>query len=106
MNWLILTLLSVLVASVASILQRVLMKDEKSNPYSYAIVFHFVLGFLNLGFALLYGSQFSLFSGNFFMLLLASALWGGCSIFLFKALQLIESSEKSIVSSLSVVVTI
>ncbi|MSU56393.1 MAG: DMT family transporter [Candidatus Taylorbacteria bacterium] len=106
MNWLFLTLLSVLFASIASILQRVLMKDEKSNPYSYAIVFHLFLGFLNLGFAILYGSHFSLRSGNFFLLLLASGLWGACSIFLFKSLQLIEASEKTILSSLNVVFTI
>ncbi len=106
MNWFFLTLLSVLFASLASILQRVLMKDERSDPYSYAIAFHFLLGFLNLGFALVSGSQFSLLSGNFFLLLLASALWGGCSIFLFKALQLIEASEKTILSSLNVVFTI
>ncbi len=106
MTWLALTLLSVLFASIASILQRVLMKSEKSEPYSYAVVFHFFLGFLNLIFALIYGSQFSLFSGNFFLLLLASALWGGCSIFLFKSLQLIEASEKTILSSLNVVFTI
>ncbi len=106
MSWLVLTLLSVLVASAASILQRVLMKGDKSNPYSYAVVFHFLLGFLNLGLALWYGSHFSLFSGSFLLLFLASALWGVCSIFLFKALQLVEASEATIVSSLKVVFTI
>jgi len=106
MNWLFLTILSVFGASVASTLQRVLMKGDKSNPYSYAVVFHLLLGFLNLCFALLYGSHFSLFSGNIFFLLLASLLWGVCSIFLFKALQLLESSEATILSSLKVVFTI
>lgn len=106
MNWLLLTLFSVLVASVATILQRILMKGDKSNPYSYAIVFHFLLGFLNLGFALWYGSHFSLFSGNVFVLILASFLWGACSVFLFKALQLVEASEITIVSGLRVIVTI
>lgn len=106
MNWLLLTILSVVTVSVANILQRVLMKDDKSNPYSYAIVFHFLLGLLNLCFALFYGSQFSLFSGNFLLLLLASFLWGMCSIFLFKALQLLQSSEVTILASLKVVFTI
>lgn len=106
MNWFILTILSVLFASTASILQRALMKEKKSHPYSYAIVFHFLLGFSNLGLAILCGSHFSLFSGNFFLLLLASALWGGCSIFLFKALQLLEASEITIISTLSLLVTI
>lgn len=45
MNWLILTLLSVVISSAATILQRILMKSDQSNPYSYAILFHFLLGF-------------------------------------------------------------
>jgi bacterial/archaeal transporter family protein len=106
MNWLTLIFISVLLASVASILQRVLMKSEKSEPYSYAIVFHFLLGFLNLIFAIVSGSHLSLFNENFLFLLLASILWGGCSIFLFKSLQLIEASEKTMLSSLNVVFTI
>ncbi len=106
MNWLTLTILSVFIASIASIFQRVLMKDEKSNPFSYAIIFHFLLGFLSLGFGLLSNSTFSLFSGNFLLFLLASALWAGCSIFLFKSLQFIEVSEKTILSSIKVLFTI
>lgn len=106
MSWLAFTLLSVLISSGATILQRVLMKGDKSNPYSYTIVFHFLLGFLVLAFGLMRGSNFSLFSGNIYFLLLAAALWGICQVFLFKALQLVEASELTIVSELSVVVTI
>lgn len=106
MGWLFLTLLSVLVVSVSSILLRVLMKGDKSDPVSYAIVFHFVLGFLNLGFALWFGSEFSILDGNIFVLLLACALWGACGVFLFKAQKLLEASEVAIVSTLRVVVTI
>jgi len=82
------------------------MKDDRSNPYSYGIAFHFLLGLLNLGVALFYGSQFSLFSGNFLLLLLSSFLWAITTIFLFKALQLLEASEVTIVSTLRVVITI
>lgn len=106
MSWLALTILSVVIASVASILQRVLMRGDKSNPYSYAIIFHLLLGVLVLFFGLIHGTDFSLFSGNIYMLLLASALWGACQVFLFKALQLLEASEKTIISNLSVVFTI
>ena len=106
MNWLILTLLSVAFSSVASILQRVLMKDDKSNPYSYAVIFHLLLGCLTLVIGLIRGSNFSLFCGNLFLLLLSGALWGICQVFLFKALQLVEASELTIVSGLRVVVTI
>ena len=106
MNWLYLTLLSVLFVSIANILQRVLMKGDKSNPYSYAIVFHILLGTINLAFALLFGSNLSLFSGNIVLLILSSLLWGICTIFLFKALQLLEASEVTILSTIRIVITI
>lgn len=82
------------------------MKDDKSNPYSYTIVFHFLLGFLILVAGLIQGSNFSLFSGNIYVLFLAAALWGICQVFLFKALQLVEVSELTIMSGLRVVITI
>lgn len=66
MNWLFLTLISVIVVSFAGIVQRVLMKGDKSNPYSYAIVFHILLGTTNLVLALVFGAKLSLFSGNIF----------------------------------------
>jgi uncharacterized membrane protein len=107
MNWFFLTVLSVIVSSFAGILQKVLMKDNKSNPYSYAIVFHILLGFLNLTAALVIGFKIpSVLDSNILLLLLSAALWGGCTLFLFKTLQLLESSEVSILSSFGVVITI
>ena len=106
MSWILFTILSVVIASVASILQRVLMKDDKSNPYSNAIIFHLLLGALVLVFGLVRRSDFSLLDGTMSMLLLASALWGACQVFLFKALQLLEASEVTIISGLRVVVTV
>lgn len=106
MDWFLLALVSVLAASVAGVLQRVLMKDERSNPYSYAIVLHFLLGFLNLACALWYGARFSLSEGNLWILLIAGVLWAVCDIFLFKALQLVEVSKLTILSGLRVIITI
>lgn len=106
MGWLFFTLLSTVIASVASVLQRVLMKHNKSNPYAYAIIFHFLLGFLVLAFGLVQGVNFSILNGNVFMLLVAGVLWGSCQVFLFKALQRLEASEVMIISDLRVVVTI
>lgn len=106
MNWLWLTLFSVIFVSLANVFQRVLMKDDKSNPYSYAIVFHFLLGILNFICALFLGSHISIFSGNFLMLLFASALWSVTMIFLFKALQLVDVSEVTILSTIRVIVII
>lgn len=106
MDWFLLTILSVLFGSVANVLQRVLMKGDKSNPYSYAIVFHLLLGVLNLAFGLFYGADFTFKSEYALFILLSSVLWGACSVFLFKALKLLQSSEVTILSTLRVPITI
>lgn len=106
MTWFTLTLCSVILGSIANILQKVLMKGDKSNPYSYAIVFHLLLGGMNLLFALWHGFQVPLLSQDIGLLFVSSLLWGGCTIFLFKALQLLESSEVTILSSIKVIITI
>lgn len=106
MLWLFLTLISVLFVSIGNILQRVLMKGDKSNPYSYAVIFHFLLALFNFIFAIIFGVKLSLFSGNIFFLVLASVLWGACMIFVFKAFQLLEASEVTILSSIRVIITI
>lgn len=107
MNWLLLTLISVFVVSIANILQRVLMKDDKSNPYSYAIVFHFLIAILNLIFALLFGFQPLPVDGKDLILFpVAALLWGGVTIFLFKALQLLESSEVVVLTSVRALITV
>jgi drug/metabolite transporter (DMT)-like permease len=83
------------------------MKDEKSNAISYAIVFHFLLGIMNFVFSILFnGFQTPSLDRNLIKILLAALLWGGATIFLFKALKLVESSEVTILSTIRVVVTI
>ena len=82
------------------------MKNDKSNPYSYAIIFHLLLALLNYICVLVFSSQVSLFSGNIFLLMIASALWGATMVFLFKALQLIDVSELTILSTIRIFVII
>ncbi len=106
MNWFSLTLLSVFIVSIANILQRILMKDDKSNPYSYAIIFHLLLGVINLVFAMIHGFQPLPLNANLIGFMLAVVLWGIGTIFLFKALQLLESSEVTILTSIRALVTI
>lgn len=106
MSWFFLSIFSVFFASFSTILQRVLMKKEKSNPYSYAIVFHFLLAALNFVFAFVHGFQVPTLGNHLPILLLSAALWGSCTVFLFKALQLLESSEVTILSTVRVVVTV
>lgn len=106
MNWVFLNVISILFVSVANVLQRVLMKHDKSNPYSYAIFFHLLLAILNYLCVVIFHSRIDLFSGNVFLLLLAAALWGATQVFLFKALQLIEVSEVTILSTTRIFVII
>ncbi len=82
------------------------MKDDKSNPYSYAIVFQFLIAILNLPIAIWYGFQLPSLTGNLLFFILAAALWGGAIVFLFTALKFIEASEVTILSSARVLITI
>jgi transporter family protein len=106
MSWLFFTLLSVFTVSIANILQRVLMKDDKSNPRAYAVFFHFFIAILMFLFALWHGYKLPVFSINLLFFLLAGLLWGIGTVFVFKSLQLMESSEFTIISSVRSVVTI
>jgi drug/metabolite transporter (DMT)-like permease len=106
MSWLILTLLSVLGVSIANILQRALMKDYRSDPYSYAVVFQFLIAVLILPIALLSGFQLPRFNTDLLFFVIAAILWAGASIFNFKALKQIEASEVIILSSVRVIITI
>lgn len=106
MNWFVLTLLSVLGVSIAGVLQRALMKDDRSDPYSYAVTFQILIAILILPLVLLQGFRVPVFDKNLFYFIIAAALWAGASIFNFKALKLIEASEVTILSSVKVVVTI
>lgn len=106
MSWFFLTLLSVFIVSIANILQRVLMKGDKSDPFSYAIVFHFLLGIVNLLFAVLNGFHLPPLDGSLVLFIVAAALWGIGTVFVFKALQLLESSEVTILTSVRALVTI
>lgn len=55
MYWLNLAFISVFTLSVSNILQRALLKDQKSNSISYALVFQFICALLVFTFALIQG---------------------------------------------------
>lgn len=106
MTWLFFTLISVLFVSVANILQKILMKGDKSNPYSYAIIFQLFIALLSVPVAIVHGFHVPTFDTTIAFFVLAAALWAGAAVFLFKALLTIEASEVIIVSSFRVIVTI
>ena len=106
MTWLFFILLSVGFASISSILQKILMKNEKSDTVSYAIMFQFIFGTFNLLFGLWHGFVFPEISLNLFFFLLAGLLWGFGTMFLFKAYQKLEASEVVILTSTRSLITV
>lgn len=106
MSWLYLVLIAVVIGSFTNIFQRVLMTDKKSDPISYTIVFCFILGGLTLIFALFRGFHLPAFGFNLLYFLLSVILWAIGTTLSFKALQLLESSEVTILTSVRALITI
>jgi drug/metabolite transporter (DMT)-like permease len=106
MPWFVLAIASVLFFSVASLLQKVLMKDDKSDPHAYSIFFQ-ILGAVLIGsFALWRGFIMPPIGQYPFNFLLSAILYGSGTLFLFKALKYIEASEATIITSVRAIVTI
>ena len=51
MTWQVLTSISILTTSAATLLQRVLTKKESSDPYAYSVLFQLLIGLGILFFA-------------------------------------------------------
>lgn len=106
MPWLFFVLLSVVLYAVASILQRVLMKDHASDPHTYSIVFQLLGSVLLFLYALTQGftpPPLAEYPLNF---LLLAALYGTGTLCLFNALKYIGASEVTIINAVRSVVTI
>lgn len=106
MDWLFLVLISVVISSFANIIQRVMMKGDKSDPISYSVVFCFLLGIFFMLFAIPHGFHLPPLNGNLIFIFLAAIFWGVGNIALFKSLQFLESSEVTILISVRALVTI
>jgi len=100
MSWLVLTLLGILVFSPKSLLYRVLMKDDQSDPYAQSVVFFGLGGTLALLFALFHGGfQVQITSRQLLLFLPLTVCATVGPVLLFKAYQRIDASEISILQS-------
>lgn len=100
MTWQILLFISVVSYSFCVLLQRVLLKNDKSNPIAYSIIFQLFTG-ICIGIYALF-TRFSLPSNLFSLfpnLILTIILYCIGNIFLFKALKLNEASTFTILFS-------
>lgn len=108
MSWFVLALISVVSLSIALILQRVMMKDDDSDPISYSIVFQFLLSAVILLFTFCLG-RFELPQLNLELIvrILASTfLWTGFTVFSFKAFKELSAGEVVILRSGGVIISI
>lgn len=106
MSWFLLALVSVVTVSIATLLERVLLKEDESDPVAYAIVFQFLLGAIVFGFTILL-HRFTLpdFSPVTVARFLFSAmLWAGSTVFGFHAIKRLSAAEVTILNSSTAVV--
>jgi len=100
MSWLILVLVSAFSLSVATLFQRLLLKEEQSDPAAYAAFFQLLVAVLVFGYAI--------FSGGFvlpplksliFNLVLLAVLYAFADLALFGAFKTVEASEVAVIGA-------
>lgn len=96
MSWQILVAISVVTASVAYLLQRILLHNDKSNPIAYAIVFQALVGVVVGIYALFVGVEIPDFRTLWLPITLTCALFALANITSAIVLQRIELSIFSI----------
>lgn len=97
MTWLILILLSVVTYSISVILQKIILRGDKSDPVIFSIVFQVITGVLIGVYAVVTGQLVWNPIGDLWPnMLLMIALYGVGNVFIFKALQLVDASKFTI----------
>ncbi len=106
-NWQVLIGISVVLFAFSTLLQRILLRENKSDPITYSIFFQFTVGVL-IG---LYGFMFADMSMPrlqplIINLVLMVVLYILSNIFIFNALKKIEASEYTIIFATRTLFTI
>lgn len=105
MHWLLFAAINVLSFSVASLYQKLAMKEDASDAVISSIIFQFLLSGFSAIVALFMG--FHLPPLSFWPFLLSAALlYALGTLFNFRAIKIIEASEMSILSGAGVIITI
>lgn len=101
MSWQLLIGISVLLYSLSVVLQRVLLKDDKSDPISFSILFQIGVAFV-IGILVLFINKtipipdFSQISWN---LLIMTVLYAMANLLIFKSLKITEASRFTVIFS-------
>lgn len=106
MPWIFFAIISIFSMSVANLFQRVLMKDNKSDTVSYAIVFQLVCIVITGIFALWKGFVLPPPNAPYINFIFSGILYGLGTLCMFQAVKYLEASDAVILSAAGVVITI
>lgn len=106
--WQVLILLSVLFNAVAVVLQRVVLREQNSDPVAYSIVFQLISGSIIGAFGWVTGNlQFPPDIAKILLFMgLMIVLYGFGNVFIFQALKAIEASKFTILFATRTLFTI
>jgi drug/metabolite transporter (DMT)-like permease len=99
MSWQVLILISVALYSISVLLQRVILKENTSQPVAYSIFFQFLTGIV-IGVVGFLSADMSLPSnlpGLIWNLVLMTFLYGFSNVLIFKSLKEIEASKFTVI---------
>jgi uncharacterized membrane protein len=106
MTWLGFALLGVVFVSITTIFQKILMSHTDSNPSTCGILYHLLLGVVHFLCASMMGVSIDFSQGSLSFVFLAALLWSLTTVYFFKAIQLIQPAEVTIISTFQVLVVI
>lgn len=106
MNWQIILAISVVTYSISVLLQRILLKNDKSDPIAYSIVFQLLTGIIIGAYAVLNGFSTPDLVPLIPNLILMTILYGAGNVFIFSALKIIDASEFTILFTSRAMITI
>jgi uncharacterized membrane protein len=110
MPWPFLAFINIITSAVVVLLQRILMKEEESNPVGSAIIFQFGLAIMGFLFAVTLGhfAWPSFVSHPEFLIwfTLSTFLWAGSTLFSFKAAKRIGAAEITILGASNSIISI
>lgn len=99
MNWLFLAILSAFLVALSSLLQRALMKEQKSDPFAYGLVFQLTAATFAFIVAFLFGFVIPPLNELAPNLIITTLFYAAFTIFLLKAFQTEEASKVTILTS-------
>ena len=104
MSWIFLLLINVVAISIASLFQRLAMKEEESDPVLSSTIFQFLLGLIVFPYAISRGFAFPPLTTLWPLFLFSAVLYAIGSVMFFKSIKLIEASEMIVFSGAGAIV--